>query len=201
VRDDLLLLHEQGQEMKIESYGSPMFRITITRSLLRSLLTCSAFHYDAVCRSYSLRIGEHGAPVNGKFRIIQDFWLPEFDEQPSEWIEKFTWRELDTTLKIIEIASLSYLGRVELEELKDFRTAAYEIMRLSNTESDSWTASVDTGKCLSDWLGPWRFPTTESMRQGDFLKAWLPGFVKVLQQPQNERLMLGKDSPNWEDPA
>jgi len=184
--------------MKIESYGSPMFRITITRSLLRSLLTCSALHYDAVCRSYSLRIGDHGAPVNGKFRIIQDFYLNDYEER-SEWVENFTWRELDTTLKIIEISSLSYLGRVELAEVHDFRAAAFDIMRLSNTESDTWECSIDTGKCLADWLGPWRFPTTESMRQGDFLKAWLPGFVRTFKGRKIDDLIVKGSS--WEDPA
>lgn len=112
--------------MRIEITGSPVFHFQLTIEQVLSIQKCAINHYDTVCRNSGMAGG-----------FVYD-WVVQTLFENSATV-RATFRELDLTCKILEMANV--LG---IKEALRLRQAFMRALSHSNEVSHKWAAAIET---------------------------------------------------------
>ncbi len=126
--------------MKATIRGMPTFEVPVfTRQQTEMLMNLSRSHYDAVCRAASSETGERGFIARWHTATDPKHWAYGLTE--SEYI---TWREIDTSLKIMEVRLV--LNPEETEVCNQLQRDFMKLLNRARSLADLWTMPVDTGE-------------------------------------------------------
>lgn len=136
--------------MKIRIQGRPEFLLPLTLDEVNLAIRVSAKHYDHVCRDASL----DGYYNDGRNfltswqRTLENYAKhpPTEEDYASGFVVSIsaTWRQLDTTLKILEPCNLFMLEDVEKMVAGRLSRDLREALREANYLCAGWAATVDT---------------------------------------------------------
>lgn len=113
---------------KITIRAVPKFYLSLTLAQVKLITELSSSHYDGVCRSASAV----GGFIYG--------WVNLLTYNPSEQVSA-EWRQLDTVLKICEMAS--YLDQAQQDEVAKLRKSIYGALNKAAELFQNWSADYD----------------------------------------------------------
>lgn len=125
--------------MKIQITASPVFHLPLTASDVRLLRELAAAHYDSVCKA---------AGVLGGFLYGWSNMLSCIEDEPASAEPRTvdaTWRNIDTTLKILEMAGPVLHGREDaMAQARQLSRDLFEATARWRLISPTWTAEIET---------------------------------------------------------
>lgn len=138
--------------MKIRIQGQPEFLLPLTVAEVELIRKVSAKHYDHVCRDASLD-GYHNDNRNflTSWRNILDGYVkypPTEEDIAAGFVPSVsaTFRQIDTTCKILESCNLFGLTNIDALAAKHLYNDLRDAMREANYLSAGWAATLDTSK-------------------------------------------------------
>lgn len=112
--------------MNIVIRGVPRFEISATPELVATLIKLAGHHYDGTCKA--------AAEVGGFLYGWRNSLSPPV---PTSFVSG-SFRDLDLTLKICEVARYAQLSEVEKSALGEYITAVHYALRRSNEVCKGW---------------------------------------------------------------
>lgn len=119
--------------MRIHIQGRPEFRFTLTWEQIDVLRKLSTYHYDASCRAAA----NPNAPYGANFLHT---WWACMNGYGLEYQHRATWRQLDTTLKIMEMTTGCTEG--ERNTVRGLAGAFNRAMNTARECMSAWTATA-----------------------------------------------------------
>lgn len=136
--------------MKIRIQGQPEFLLPLTLDEVELVCKVSEKHYDSVCRRASgVTYRENNENFLTSWRNTLDNYAkhpPTEEDYASGFVVSIsaTWRQLDTTLKILEPCNLFMLEDVEKMVAGRLSRDLREALREATSLYGKWCATVDT---------------------------------------------------------
>ena len=139
--------------MKVTIQGQPEFLLPLTLAEVEMIRKVSAKHYDAVCRDASIPEGYF--PDNRNFltswrNTLENYVkYPPTDEDIADGFVvrvSATWRQIDTTLKILEPCNTFMLTPIDALAARHLSDDLREVLRAASQLYGKWSAEIETRK-------------------------------------------------------
>lgn len=134
--------------MKIRIQGQPEFLLPLTVAEVELMRKVSAKHYDHVCREASAEGYQDNRQnfLTTWLNVLNNYIKYPSDDPDFVPCVSATWRQIDTTLKILEPCNLYMLTPIDTLAAKHLSYDLTAALRAANELYGTWSAEIDTAK-------------------------------------------------------